>query len=365
MGASRGKRRRIATGIYGDRNGIAAVVTVNGRKRERRFPPGTDLDTIRDWRERLITKWRKRSPSGRRGTMSGDAKAYLAQVAHLASLKARTIEVHAWVAVLGAETLRDAVTREDVLRARVLWLKAGKKPKTINNRVQTLRHWYRVLDGKDADSPCDDIDDLPVQKTPAVYIQPDLVVRVDAEIQRRETTKGVHPVHTRARFRVLATTGKRPSEVMRAQPEDVDLQRRVWVARDAKGGFSPGLYLNDDMLAAWTFFIQVNAWGPFNTNSMARTLRRCGWPKGVKPYNLRHTTWLTASERGIDLADIQQGAGHKHLATTRRHYVPVLNSRMQRMSETLDHRFEWSDGEAKDPPKRARTALKLARTRKV
>jgi integrase len=207
--------------------------------------------------------------------------------------------------------------------------------------VQSLRHLYRTLDGSKAETPCDDIDDLPVEKTPAVFITPDLVQRVYAELERRDTTKGVYPKKTRARFRVLATTGKRPSELMRAQPDDVDLERRVWITRDGKGGFSPGLYLNDDMLAAWRVFIAVDAWGAFNTNSMARTLRRAGWPAGVRPYNLRHTTWLTASEKGIDLSDIQQGAGHKNLATTRRHYVPVLDSRMQRMSEAIDHRFTF------------------------
>ncbi len=44
-----------------------------------------------------------------------------------------------------------------------------------------------------------------------------------------------------------------------ARPEDVNLEARVWVPRDAKGGYSPGVYLNDDMLAAWTLFIEARA----------------------------------------------------------------------------------------------------------
>jgi len=39
----------------------------------------------------------------------------------------------------------------------------------------------------------------------------------------------------------------------------VNLEARVWVPRDAKGGYSPGVYLNDDMLAAWTLFIEARA----------------------------------------------------------------------------------------------------------
>lgn len=358
-----GRRRRIATGIYADKSGLSAVVTVNRHQKEHRFPPGTDLQTIRDWRRDTVEALEKKHAGGRRGTMGGDAKIYLAQVGHLTSLKARRVEVHAWLAFLGRETLRDDVTSEDVRRARVAWLKAKKKPKTINNRLQTLRHWYLTLDGPDADTPCDGISALPVEKTPPVFIDAELVTRVDAELQRRERANDYHDRKTRARFRVLATTGKRPSEVMRAQPADVDLERRVWIVRDGKGGFSPGLYLNDDMLAAWRLFAEAEAWGDFNTNSMARSLRRAGWPKGVKPYNLRHTTWITASERGADLADVQVGAGHKNIATTRRHYVPVLNSRQQRLSELLDGRFQWATVPSNVPSAVPRTSQKSPKLR--
>jgi integrase len=340
--ARAGKRRRLATNIYRDGSGIAAVAKANGQRQERRYPPDTPLEIVRDWIRVTVARFNSRHPPGRSGTLAGDAKPYLAQMRHLASFKARRVEVYAWVTRLGPETIRSTVTAAQVMAARVAWLKDGLSPKTINNRVDTLRHWFRTLDGPSAETPCDSITPLPVPKTPAIVIPADLVQRVDAELQRREHVGGIFDAKTRARFRVLATTGKRPSEIMRAKPGDVDLVRRVWIVRDGKGGFSPGLYLNDDMKAAWELFIAAEAWGPFNTNSMARTLRRAGWPAGVRPYNLRHTTWITASERGVDLADIQQGAGHKNLATTRRHYVPVLNSRMQRLSEVIDRRYEWT-----------------------
>jgi integrase len=154
----------------------------------------------------------------------------------------------------------------------------------------------------------------------------------------------------KARLMMLASTGKRPCEVMRAKPGDVDLTRRVWLARDAKGGFSPGAYLNDEMVIAWQAFIEADAWGEYNTTHFQRRLVRAGWPKDVRPYNLRHATWIEASERGNDLADVQAGAGHKLMATTRRHYVPVRASRMQKMSESLEGRFGWQ-GQAGTPDK--------------
>jgi integrase len=135
------------------------------------------------------------------------------------------------------------------------------------------------------------------------------------------------------------STGKRPIEIMRAQPEDVNLEARVWIPRDAKGGHTIGVYLNDDQLAAWKLFAEADAWGPFNLGNFGRVLRTAGWPKGLRPYQARHSTWIAAAERGVDLADISAGAGHKDMRLTRRVYSPVLNSRLQAMSERLDGRF--------------------------
>jgi integrase len=207
--------------------------------------------------------------------------------------------------------------------------------------VTALRSLYHELDGNDAPTPCDGIKPLTVAKVPPQIIAPQTINVVLANLERQAEAGRPHAAKDRARFMVLASTGKRPCEIMRAEPGDVDLRRRVWVARDAKGGFSPGAYLNDEMVLAWEAFILADAWGPYKTTHFCRRLRLAGWPKGVRPYNLRHSMWIEASERGTDLADIQAGAGHKQIATTRRHYVPVLNSRLQRLSQGLDGRLSW------------------------
>lgn len=86
------------------------------------------------------------------------------------------------------------------------------------------------------------------------------------------------------------------------------------------------------------------AWGFFREGAWVTTLRSAGWPEGMRPYMLRHTGGMTMTEAGADLADIQQHLGHKRIETMRRHYVPVLGSRLQRVSELLEGRFGWSDG---------------------
>ena len=122
----------------------------------------------------------------------------------------------------------------------------------------------------------------------------------------------------------------------------------MWTSRSVsggrvtgRGGWGPGIYLNDDMMAAWELFVEADAWGIFRTGSLVRTTRRAGWPEGVRPYNLRHTVGISISEAGGDLADVQAHLGHKHISTTRKHYVPVLNSRMQKASELISGRIPW------------------------
>ena len=286
---------------------------------------------------------------------------YLRMVQHLASRRDLAGHLNAWIAALG-DTPRHRITPRAVLEIRHRWITEGKAAKTCNHRLGTLRNLYRRLDGKRAPTPCDEIDPLPIPKTPIQRIPDELIRAVDLRLQQHEQD-GKHSVlksaKTRARFRVFVSTGKRPCEIMRAQPGDVDLTARVWVPRDAKGGFCPGVYLNDDMRAAWALFIEAKAWGPYNHGAFARTLRQAGWPVGVRLYQARHTTWMTASERGIDLADIATGAGHTDSRMTRRMYVPVLNSRLQTMSERLDGRFQgWSVVPASAPYRKRKTLRK-------
>lgn len=336
----RTKRRTLATGVYQDGHCIEIRAMVNGVKHTKRLPP--DLTTAEAIAERKKLRARAETdhPPPTRHTLAFDVPRYLKMHRHQESYKNKRAILNHWIESYG-HLGRHRLTDEDVAHARVLWLASGAAPKTINHRVAVLRHLYTTLDGAKAKTPCDTIQPLHVPKTPIRRVSDATILTVDRNLQLREANPPGRPydgAKTRARFRVLVSTGRRPSEVMRAQPGDVDLENRVWVVRDGKGGWSPGLYLNEDMLAAWTLFVEANAWGKYNTGSFAVALRNAGWPKDIRPYNARHTTWITAVERGADMADVQTGAGHTQLATTRI-YTGVRGSRMQRLSETLDGRF--------------------------
>lgn len=359
----RADRLKILPGIWRDRDGYTAIVHVTGGGfREKRFPIGQPITDVQDWRERERAKLLAIAERGSApGTFARDAVRYLkAFTATLASAKARRIEIMAWVRAFG-ERRRSSIRTEDVARVRAQWLTELQdqprgivpkvlSPKTVNNRTDSLRAMYHALDGKRGWTPVDDLSPLPVHRTPIVRIDDALILRVDAQLQAHERHGFLKDQKTRARYRLLMTTGRRPSEIMRTEPADVDLMRRVWLPRDGKGGFTPGIYLNDDMMAAWRFFIAADAWGKFSTNSFARVLRSAGWPRGLRPYQARHTIGIAMSEMGVELDDVGAMLGHKRRETTRRHYVPVLNSRLQRASELIDGRFDrWQQGPAAAP----------------
>ena len=223
--------------------------------------------------------------------------------------------------------------------ARGRWLASQYAPKTINNRVQTLRHLFHVLDGRRAPTPADEVAALMVPPTPKVNLP--------AAVFRTVATNLQDP-KTRARFMVIASTGVRPAEVKRAEPADVDLERRLWFVRTAKGGEPRAIWLNDDMFAAWAAFMAAEAWGVFDSSDYAKALYAAGWPRHVRPYNARHALGIELGERGTDLGDIQGWLGHKHIQTTRKHYVPVLSSRLKQASERLAGRFGGWQPEAPD-----------------
>jgi integrase len=337
-------RRKIEQGIWADQYGYAAIKTASGIRREKRFPPNTPLSAMRAWRTAQGQILERTAPiKAPRGTLMHDVDAYLRQVAHLTSAPELRSVLKAWTARLG-HVSRYRITSQDINHAVVAWRQDGVAPKTVNNRLNALRRLYHVLDSPRAWCPVDDVQLLPVPRQPVTYVTPEIIRATYAGLVRGEQAGTIRDAKTRARFMVLASSGVRPSELMRAKPADIDTGRRVWATRDGKGGFrhGGGVYLTSDLLAAWSVFIGAQAWGVFNTGSFAKVLRTAGWPRGVRPYQLRHTVGMAMSEAGIDLADISAGLGHSRPQTTRSHYVSVLGSRVQSAFESIDARIDWN-----------------------
>lgn len=345
------KRQRLARGIYTDgATSVEIEVMVKGYRITERHPARAPLAYLIERRDLLKRQGQAALPAPTlRGTIAGDADRYLKlqRSLHPTTVKTQRAHLAAWAAALG-DKARHLVTEHDVLEARNRWLDDGDSPKTVNHRVATLRRLFRLLDGRRAPTPCDDVRALPVHKTPIQRVTPERMLTVFRGLLRlherppgRQGLRTPEPEcrKTAARFAVLISTGRRPSEVMRAQKTDVDLEARVWVPRDGKGGWSPGIYLTDDMIAAWRLFIDADAWGDFSTSVYAKRLRAAGWPADVSPYQARHNLLIALVEAGADMADVQIHAGHRNIATTRTAYTGVLRSRQQRTSELIEGRF--------------------------
>jgi integrase len=332
----RAKRTRLAEGIWQDQYGLSGVVRVGDVYKEQRFPVGTRHDFIQAWRARTRAELLEDRDAQRpaTGTLEADAARYLTKIDHRTSHKSDRSHLSAWLPTLG-RFLRSQIRTAQVQATIDRWREAGKSARTIRHRVRVLRELYQALDGPHARPPTKGLT-LPKVSSPHPVATPwALVAKVAKSLKagkRHAEGYGGDSDKAHARFLVRATTGQRPSQLMRAKPEDVDLKRRIWFVRAGKGGLQVPLPLNAEMVRAWKAFIKADAWGTFDARSFSKTIRRHGWPANMRPYNLRHTFAIDLILSGADLGDVQAALGHRQIETTRAHYAPV---QLARLTKTL------------------------------
>lgn len=333
------KRHRLATGIYADAYGISIVYYVNGQRApEARFPPNTPLDRLIRWRKTRIGQEQELAPRDCRGSLARDVVQYLKRLKGQPCYKSEKSHLRAWL-IRWPRIYRWSISREQIELAIADWRTAGYAARTIRHRCRALEALFHRLDGPRAATPVDDVI-LPTKPQPRPVSVADIdIAHVAQELVKHEVLKRLRTAKTRARFLVLATHAQRPAELQRARREDLDLSRRLWAVRGAKGSYNLMVPLNDEQAAAWTLFVAAHAWGAYDTRSFVRTLQRCGWPKGIRPYNLRHSTGFALSARGVDLGDIQALFAHTSPETTRRFYVPGQLERLTEATKKLEGRF--------------------------
>lgn len=334
----------LAKGIYPDRFGFDVRVSVKGTLYTTRYPPGTELAVMQQWQADELA-WRLRQHTDEthaapipieRGTLKGDVAIYLARREGRAGYSSDRSHLGAWVKRFGSRT-RSSLKKHDVEVAIAGWRTAGLSPKTLRHRRRVGRELWRAIDGKQSRTPFDDIK-LPKPTDPNPTPVPLKTIQKVAESLKRglviqkgcgpqKTVARVHvkePAKTHARFLVRAVCGQRPCQVGWAEPGDVDLVRKIWFVRSAKGGTQIPLPLGPEGVQAWKLFIKADAWGPFDARSFSKTIKRHGWPANVRPMRLRHTFAIDHLLAGTPIGDVQGLMGHKDITTTRRFYAPVL-----------------------------------------
>lgn len=330
------RRVRVASGIYQDASGLAATVKVGRVQRECRFPPDTPLEVLKSWqtqtRAELDRERPPDTPSPERGTFAADLDRYLPQIQGRVGFKSDRSHLKAWLPHIGPLS-RHLITSAQVRTAMSTWTLAKKSARTIRHRVRVLRELYQTLDGAHARPPLTGVT-LPRPDDPTPTAVPlETIQKVAKSLKagkRHEKGYGSDSDKTHARFLVRATTGQRPSQIMRAKPSDIDLVRGIWFVRPAKRGTAIPLPLNPDMVKAWRAFVVAEAWGSFDTRSFSKTIQRHGWPKGIRPYTLRHTFAIDHLLGGTDLGDLQGLLGHRQIETTRKFYGPILLARLKK-----------------------------------
>lgn len=343
------RRTRLATGIFKDAHGISVIVPTNGKPVEHRFDPGTPTEKLIKWRSRQLQINGTRAPREARGTLARDAINYLKPLKGRPGHKAEKSHVRAWLSRFPGWP-RWKITRKDVELAISDWRQRGVSARTIRHRCRVLTAIYTRLDGPNSETPLDNVKVPAAPRSRPVSVSDDVIATVARNLQAQEQPKSrkgfdvgrgrLKDAKSRARFLVLATHPQRPAEMQRAKPEDVDLEQRLWFVRGAKNSYNVIVPLNDEQVAAWELFIAADAWGAYDTRSFARVLRTAGWPKGIRPYNLRHSTAVAALLRGISLGDVQGLLGHTSPDTTRRFYAGVQIATLRAATAVLDGRLD-------------------------
>jgi integrase len=336
--------RTLAPGQYLYTSHILTRVKWRGERLTELWPLDSDSNERSRWVQRARSMLMDRSAdrgtpastTTKRGTLQTDVAAFLETRIGRAGYKADIFHLKA-LTVLYGSMRRTQITTRHIDLAIAGWRTAGKSAQTILHRCRALRVMWRYFEGKKARTPIEDAQ-LPKQPRPhPVGLPAGTIPMVAANLQR--DTRSPKASQHFARFCVLATTLQRPCQMMRARPEDVDLARRVWQVRSAKGEPSHPVWLNDDMVLAWLAFIAANCWGHYRAATFRKALRRAGFTASVRPYNLRHEGAIFALERGADLGDLQGLLGHTHIETTRRNYGPLADARQRRVSEQMTGRL--------------------------
>ena len=206
--------------------------------------------------------------------------------------------------------------------------------KTVRHRCRLLRE-FLVAEGL----PVNAID---AAKIPALEKSHPVGVPIDTiHTVAHNLAKYPEWAASYGRYLVLNTTAQRPAQLMRAIPDDVRLDAKLWIVRSAKGAPAHTITLNRDMIKAWQVFIAAKAWGTYDTSQHAQRLRVCGWPATIRPYNARHSVVQDALQNhDVHLDDVQGLAGHAKAETTRQFYGPLAISRQRHISDKIDGRMK-------------------------
>lgn len=319
---------------------LRVTVKVGRRQQEKRFPIGTSLRVIQDWKDRVRGRLKEHRPIASRGTLTTDVDRYLETLADRPALqKERAYQLEWWLRKFGRmkRSDLDAAT----IRSALAELRTSKAASTCNHYRIALSHLWTTLDGRNAPNPLKDVPMFAEPESEPRNLPTALVADLlQAFPDLGRATKGAKRprVHLgRLRLTVMLTTGLSPAEIMRLQPGDLLLRdRAVFVRRRLKGKGVEGMMmpLTPAGVQALEALATAGAFGPFSTHALykswvkacRRLLKRNDLSEedrrllqSARPYDLRHTYGTNVLQQTGDLSITKELMRHRSSKTTKRY----------------------------------------------
>jgi integrase len=350
--------RELPPGIERTPRGFRAYICVtdqHGRHRlSKRFSQHTTLDAIKAWRETARVDLRRQlattNPYVPVGTgFLADAERYLAAVQALPTYAERQRHIREWAALFGTRP-RSTISASEIRTQRDRWLTVGPKcvqerqpdgtvrwvskplplsASAVNHRLRALENLWTVLDGRRAYNPVRDVPEAPT---------PDVVPRAIPYALIAAILNVMGDTATKVRLSVIAYVGLSHAQLMRVQPEDIDLRagtlflrprRKGHQGRDIRGVTIP---LNAKGVSAFRQMVKRQCWGRFSASAMRKAFKRaCAalkLPDSLTPYQLRHSYGSAVYAASGDILATGVLLGHRDSRTTQRYTLGAVDPRL-------------------------------------
>lgn len=277
-----------------------------------------------------------------------DVDTYLEAVTSMPSYSDRVYHMRQWAAVFRGRE-RDSIKPLEIRTQLEKWRRT-LSGSSCNKRRTALMSFYTKLNGRSGYNPVRDVE---------AYHEEQGEPRAQSLFTIYRILACMPPSKTRARLRVIATTGWPHAQLKRLKPTHLDLRNaRAFVTprrkgKGYRGGWLPLLPSAVDALrefVAWDCFTPLNKQGepvPFSNGSMfaswRRALKKLNAHRAklelpalaVRPYDIRHSalTWL--AHRITDERALQMLALHSRVEQTRRYTDAATEGRMERAIQSL------------------------------
>jgi site-specific recombinase XerD len=345
----------IAPGVYRMENGSFRVVARVGdrktgpRPKEKRFPAGTAPRTMRKWQEDQRAEMRRLDIRPATGTLADDIGRYLQEVSQsVRFIKDREREIKAWLPAFGHRH-RHTIQPQDIREQLREWRKTYA-PHTCNLRRSALSHLFTTLDGQNAYNPLKEVAKFAEPRPTPKWLPYEVIEKTFAVMR---------DCPTKARLMLMAYAGFRPSEIVRAQTEDVlpflELPEPFCFKRVGKGGVPVMVPLPSKGVEAWRLLIARNGWGRFQHANVNRDWKRAMTRAGelevqavteagadtaviekvrlmfrpVNCYRLRHSYSVRLLLACGNKEVVQKALGHARIQTTDIYTTMVVDPRLQ------------------------------------